>query len=130
MMVMIMFSFLFLSHASLCFLASNKIKRAGFFETCNLDAAHKSSRCFMLCDHHPIFIIHPFELIIIVNRMAKGASKRIIIKLLSTAGTGFYYTTRKNPINTPAKLKLMKYDPIVRKHVLFTETKMPSGKKR
>ncbi len=64
-------------------------------------------------------------------KMAKGgATKRIIIKLLSTANTGFFYTTSKNVVNTPHKIKLMKYDPIVRKHVLFTEAKMPSGKKR
>lgn len=50
--------------------------------------------------------------------------------MLSSAHTGFYYTTTKNPTNTPDKLILKKYDPIVRRHVLFTETKMPSGKKR
>lgn len=56
--------------------------------------------------------------------------KRILIKLLSEAGTGFFYTTTKNPTRTPHKLKLLKYDPVVRQKVLFTETKMPSGKKR
>eukprot|EP00512_Aurantiochytrium_limacinum_P003933 CAMPEP_0171502502 /NCGR_PEP_ID=MMETSP0958-20121227/10223_1 /TAXON_ID=87120 /ORGANISM="Aurantiochytrium limacinum, Strain ATCCMYA-1381" /LENGTH=60 /DNA_ID=CAMNT_0012037583 /DNA_START=39 /DNA_END=221 /DNA_ORIENTATION=+ len=60
--------------------------------------------------------------------MAKG--RRILIKMASTAGTGFYYTTAKNPTNAPQKLVLKKYDPIVRRHVLFTETKLPSGKKR
>ena len=50
--------------------------------------------------------------------------RSIVIKLLSTAGTGFYYTSRKNPTNAPAKLALKKYDPVVRRHVLFTETKM------
>ena len=53
---------------------------------------------------------------------------RIIIKMVSMAETGFFYTTKKNVKNTPEKLELMKYDPIVRKHVLFREAKMPSGK--
>ena len=46
------------------------------------------------------------------------------IKLVSTAGTGFYYTTQKNKQNTPDKLELMKYDPKVRKHVKFKESKI------
>ena len=45
----------------------------------------------------------------------------IAIKLLSSAGTGFFYTTRKNPTRTPRKLAFRKYDPIVRQHVLFSE---------
>ena len=52
----------------------------------------------------------------------------MVIKMLSTAGTGFSYRTTKNPINTPHKLELRKYDPVVNQHVLFTEKKMPSGK--
>lgn len=46
---------------------------------------------------------------------------RVIIKLVSTAGTGHFYTTTKNPRKTTAKLELRKYDPKVRKHVLFRE---------
>jgi len=51
--------------------------------------------------------------------------KRILIKLVSTAGTGHYYTTdkAKNPLN-PEKLEFMKYDPVVRKHVLYKEEKI------
>lgn len=37
-------------------------------------------------------------------------------------GTGSYYTTSKNPKNVPEKLQLMKYDPVVREHVLFKVT--------
>jgi large subunit ribosomal protein L33 len=55
--------------------------------------------------------------------MAKGKVKNVFIKLLSEAGTGFFYVSRKNPKNVPEKLMLRKYDPIVQKHVLFTETK-------
>jgi len=56
--------------------------------------------------------------------------KSVIIKLLSEAGTGYFYTTTKNPRRITHKLQFVKYDPIVRQHVLFTEKKMPSGKKR
>lgn len=47
--------------------------------------------------------------------------KRPIIKLRSTAGTGVTYVTRKNKLNTRERLELKKYDPRVRKHVLFRE---------
>ena len=54
--------------------------------------------------------------------MAK--SKREQIKLESTAGTGHFYTTSKNRTNTPNKLEFKKYDPVVRKHVIYKETKL------
>lgn len=46
------------------------------------------------------------------------------VKLVSSAGTGHYYTTDKNKRNTPDKLEMKKYDPVVRKHVLYTESKI------
>lgn len=46
------------------------------------------------------------------------------IRLVSTAGTGYFYTTTKNRRNTPDKLELKKYDPVVRKHVVFREAKI------
>lgn len=49
---------------------------------------------------------------------------QILIKLVSQAATGYFYVTKKNPRNVPYKLQRMKYDPIVKKHVLFTESKM------
>ncbi|MEE2959693.1 MAG: 50S ribosomal protein L33 [Myxococcota bacterium] len=52
------------------------------------------------------------------------------IRLVSTAGTGFAYYTTKNKKRTPDKLVFKKYDPFVRKHVEFKETKMPSHSKR
>ncbi|KAI8973543.1 50S ribosomal protein L33 [Mycotypha africana] len=55
--------------------------------------------------------------------MAKKAKARVIlVKLLSTAGTGYNYI--KSRPRVASKLSLMKYDPMVKKHVLFTETKM------
>lgn len=52
--------------------------------------------------------------------MAKN-DKRPIIKLKSTGGTGFTYVTRKNKANTRERIELSKYDPILRKHVIFKE---------
>jgi large subunit ribosomal protein L33 len=46
---------------------------------------------------------------------------RPIIKLRSTAGTGYTYVTRKNRRNDPDRLVLRKYDPRARMHVLFRE---------
>ena len=54
--------------------------------------------------------------------MAKGIREKV--KLVSTAGTGYYYTTDKNKRNTPDKMEFNKYDPVVRKHVIFKEGKI------
>ena len=54
--------------------------------------------------------------------MAKPATMQI--KLVSTADTGYFYVTKKNPRNITEKLELRKYDPRVRKHVVFRESKM------
>lgn len=51
----------------------------------------------------------------------KGA--REIVRLVSSAGTGFFYTSQKNKKNTTSKLEVKKYDPKVRKHVVFKEGK-------
>ena len=55
--------------------------------------------------------------------MAKKG-KREKIRLESSAGTGHFYTTSKNKQNTPQKLEFKKYDPVVRKHVPYKETKL------
>ena len=54
--------------------------------------------------------------------MAKSAREKI--KLVSSAGTGHYYTTSKNKRTMVDKLEMKKYDPVVRKHVLYKETKL------
>lgn len=46
------------------------------------------------------------------------------IKLVSSAGTGHFYTTTKNKRKTTGKLVLKKYDPVVRKHVEYKEAKI------
>ncbi|CEI58642.1 50S ribosomal protein L33 [Candidatus Portiera aleyrodidarum] len=45
------------------------------------------------------------------------------IKLVSTLGTGHFYSTYKNKRNNPKKLELKKYDPKIRKHVIYRESK-------
>ncbi len=54
--------------------------------------------------------------------MAKPATVKI--KLVSTADTGFFYVTKKNPRNITEKMVKRKYDPIARKHVEFKEAKI------
>ncbi|HGW3609519.1 TPA: 50S ribosomal protein L33 [Klebsiella pneumoniae] len=54
--------------------------------------------------------------------MAKGI--REIIKLVSSAGTGHFYTTTKNKRTKPEKMELKKYDPVVRQHVIYKEAKI------
>ena len=54
--------------------------------------------------------------------MAKSAREKI--RLVSSAGTGHFYTTDKNKRSTPDKLELKKYDPVVRKHVIYKEAKI------
>jgi large subunit ribosomal protein L33 len=54
--------------------------------------------------------------------MAKAPSLKI--KLESTAGTGYYYVTKKNARTMTDKLTLKKYDPVARKHVEFKEAKI------
>ena len=52
------------------------------------------------------------------------------VRLISSAKTGYSYYTTKNKQKQTDKIQLKKYDPVVRKHVLFTETKMPSHSKK
>ncbi|MEO7905280.1 MAG: 50S ribosomal protein L33 [Candidatus Saccharimonadales bacterium] len=60
--------------------------------------------------------------------MAKKNTKRKLIGLVSSlSGHRTYYTT-KNVANTTEKIELMKYDPKVRKHALYTETKKNLGR--
>ena len=49
---------------------------------------------------------------------------RYKIKLVSSAGTGHFYTTDKNKKNSPDKLEFKKFDPVVRQHVIYKEAKI------
>ncbi len=46
------------------------------------------------------------------------------IKLVSSAGTGHYYTTTKNKRTYPEKMERRKFDPVVRQHVTYKESKI------
>ena len=46
------------------------------------------------------------------------------IKLVSSAGTGHFYTTTKNKKNQPGKMEIKKFDPTIRKHVMYKEAKI------
>ncbi|PRY00499.1 50S ribosomal protein L33 [Allonocardiopsis opalescens] len=52
--------------------------------------------------------------------MARGET-RPVVRLRSTAGTGYTYVTRKSRRNDPDRLGLRKYDPVARGHRLFRE---------
>lgn len=54
--------------------------------------------------------------------MAKGIREKI--KLVSSAGTGHFYTTTKNKRTMPEKMEMKKYDPVVRQHVVYKEAKI------
>ncbi len=60
--------------------------------------------------------------------MAKKGGKRKVVGLVSEESGQRTYYTRKNLQNTPDKLSLRKYDPVLRKHVLFVETKKNLGR--
>jgi large subunit ribosomal protein L33 len=51
-------------------------------------------------------------------------SNIVVVKLVSSANTGYYYVAKKNPRKQTEKLEFRKYDPIARKHVVFKEGKI------
>ncbi|KAL2911504.1 39S ribosomal protein L33, mitochondrial [Polyrhizophydium stewartii] len=53
---------------------------------------------------------------------AKAKARTIVVRLLSTAGTGFTYMTKRR--RALPKLQLRNFDPVVNQHVLFLETKL------
>ncbi|XP_066932474.1 large ribosomal subunit protein bL33-like [Clytia hemisphaerica] len=63
-----------------------------------------------------------------LNLLAKAKSKRVVVRLVSMAGTGHFYTTTKNKQKPP--LEFLKHDPVVNKHVLFREQKVKKGEKK
>ena len=52
----------------------------------------------------------------------KGAT--LLVKLVSSEGTGYFYVKKRDPKKLVQKLSLRKYDPVARKHVLFKEEKL------
>ena len=59
--------------------------------------------------------------------MAK--KNREVIRIVSSEGTGYAYYTTKNKKTMTDKLKMRKFDPVLRRHVEFVEAKMPNPKK-
>ena len=98
---------------------------AGFgYEILKLTAKYQNNLIFKI--FHPFLDITNFlsqkSIRLLEYQMAKPAT--IQIKLVSSAETGFYYVTKKNPRTKPEKLELKKYDPRIRKHVVFKEAKI------
>jgi len=58
-----------------------------------------------------------------------GKANRETIHLVSSEGTGFFYSFRKKKGKGKGKLNLNKYDPVKRKHVLFQEKKLSKAKR-
>lgn len=54
--------------------------------------------------------------------MAKAIREKI--RLVSSAGTGHFYTTTKNKRNMPDKMEIKKFDPVIRQHVIYKEAKI------
>ncbi|EPE37489.1 50S ribosomal protein L33 [Candidatus Photodesmus katoptron] len=54
--------------------------------------------------------------------MAKSAREKI--RLISSSGSGHFYTTDKNKRNFSEKFKIRKFDPVIRKHVIYEEAKI------
>ena len=52
-----------------------------------------------------------------------GNSKRTIVQIESTSGSGYRYTVTKSKKKQPGRIEYIKYDPIIRKRVTFKETK-------
>ena len=58
------------------------------------------------------------------TRAAMAKTNTVLIKLVSSADTGFFYVTKKNPRTKTEKLELKKFDPVAKKHVIFKEAKI------
>ncbi|KFI78265.1 50S ribosomal protein L33 [Bifidobacterium mongoliense] len=54
---------------------------------------------------------------------SRSAANRPVITMRSTEGTGSTYTTTKSRRNTPDRLELVKFDPVLRRRVTFRETR-------
>lgn len=71
-----------------------------------------------LCIFYRPYYIYP------VRKFVMAKKNIVLIKLVSSADTGFYYVAKKNPKTKTEKLAFRKYDPVVRKHVVFNEAKI------
>lgn len=59
-------------------------------------------------------------------KSSKAKRSSILFKMVSTAGTGYFYLARRNPKQKQEKMVFRKFDPVARKHVEFKEQKLSS----
>jgi large subunit ribosomal protein L33 len=71
-----------------------------------------------------LFFANPFRQTRFFKEAAMAKPATVKIKLVSSADTGFFYVTKKNPRNITEKMTFRKYDPVARKHVEFKEAKI------
>jgi large subunit ribosomal protein L33 len=60
------------------------------------------------------------------GKTSKAKRSSILFKMVSTAGTGYFYLARRNPKQKTEKMVFRKYDPVIRKHTEFKEQKLSS----
>ena len=76
-----------------------------------------------------IFIISDqTDIVLVALAVSMAGTKKkaasMFIKMVSSARTGFFYVQKRNPKNNPNKRELIKYDPVVKQRVVFTEQKL------
>ena len=92
---------------------------SGYYSVVSLDFFQpRGQRAAELSGVEPLFFFAKSG----IPAMAKPATVKI--KLVSSADTGFFYVTKKNPRTQTEKMVMRKYDPKVRKHVDFKEAKI------
>ncbi len=69
------------------------------------------------------FCVKCTQLYFFIGVMVRKA-KSTLVKLVSSEGTGVFFVKKRNPKTLATKLEFRKYDPRVRKHVLFKEAKI------
>ena len=77
---------------------------------------------------HRSALYNPEKICYNITMSKKSNTKRKLVGLVSAESGVRAYYTKKNTMNTPDKLSLRKYDPVLRKHVVFTETKKNLGR--
>lgn len=106
-------------------LAAKAIEERDFCQECVSHVHHHKSSTIGRAKALPIFIFCDTIVIIMAK---KNNTKRKLVGLVSEESGVRAYYTKKNTMNTPDKLSLRKYDPVLRKHVLFVETKKNLGR--
>ncbi|XP_059209296.1 39S ribosomal protein L33, mitochondrial [Centropristis striata] len=82
------------------------------------NVTYPGKHCFVL---HAVFVkwFKVYKMFLTAANLAKAKSKTILVQMMSAAGTGYFFNTKRNRLRD--KLVLRKHDPFVNKHVLFFE---------